>query len=285
MIGSGLARHLEGKLKELTGKAFSIDHCIPVSGGCINHAYCIASGSQKVFLKYNRRDLFPGMFASEAAGLQLLRESRSVNVPHVLGTGEFGNDSYILLENIEPGKMGKDYWEDAGRRLATLHRCSSEKYGLKQDNYIGTLRQSNKKYKDWIHFFLEERIKPFTDILISPDFEKMEETLRAMIPAEMPALLHGDLWNGNVITGSQGQAFLIDPAVYYGHREMDLAMTKLFGGFPREFYEAYEEEYSLQPGFEERMELHNLYPLLVHARLFGGSYAGQANEILKNMQA
>lgn len=283
MIGSGLARHLESELKELTGKPFSIDHCIPVSGGCINHAYCIASGSQKVFLKHNRRDLFPGMFEAEAAGLQLLRESRSVNVPHVLGTGDFGNDSYILLEFIEPGKKRKDYWEDAGRRLAALHRCVSEKYGLEQDNYIGSVRQSNKKHKDWIHFFLEERIKPFTDILTYPDYDKMEKTLRSMIPAEMPALLHGDLWNGNVITGSQGQACLIDPAVYYGHRETDLAMTKLFGGFPREFFDAYKEENPLQPGFEGRIDVYNLYPLLVHARLFGGGYVGQVRDILKSL--
>ncbi len=283
MIHSGFARHLEEKLKEFTGSTFSIEKHYPVSGGCINHAYCLQSDSDKIFLKYNRRDLFPGMFEAEAAGLQLLRESRSVNVPHVLGTGHFGNDSYILLEFIEPGKKRKDYWEDAGRRLADLHRCSSEKYGLEQDNYIGSLRQSNRKHEDWVTFFVEERLKPFGEFISSSSADKIENTLRERIPLEAPALLHGDLWSGNIITDSYGEACLIDPAVYYGHRETDLAMTKLFGGFPREFFDAYKEENPLQPGFEERIDVYNLYPLLVHARLFGGGYVGQVRDILKSL--
>ena len=259
-----------------------------IGGGCINNAMKVETTAGIFFLKWNDAKRFPKMFEAEAKGLTLLKSTSAIGIPEVIGTDEAGNYSFIVLEFIEAEKSAKNFWQDFGTALAKLHKHSSEQFGLNHDNYIGSLPQSNTQKKSWSDFFISERLEK--QIIIARNsgaidnstikqFNNLYKRLPEIIPEETPALLHGDLWNGNFMTGADGKAWLIDPAVYYGHREMDLAMTKLFGGFSSEFYESYNETFPLQKGFTERVDIHNLYPLLVHVNLFGGGYLQEVKNI------
>ena len=177
-----------------------------------------------------------------------------------------------------------------GARLAALHRCSKDFFGLDHNNYIGSLRQFNHQQTSWVNFFIEQRLNVQLKLAIDSgmmdskwlnEFESLYAKLPAMLPEEKPSLLHGDLWGGNLITDEKGEPCLIDPAVYFGSREADLAMTKLFGGFDDEFYTSYQHTFPLQPGYDKRFDIYNLYPLLVHVNLFGGSYKSAVANILK----
>ncbi len=283
MISLALSRHLEERLGESQGNTFRILRTTPVTGGCINHAHRLETTTGNYFVKYNSSTRFPGMFEAEAKGLKILAETKTVRVPEIILTGDVSGFSYIVLEFLESAEQKENYWENAGIQLAQLHRSTSENFGLDHDNFIGSIPQSNKQHNDWIEFFLKERILPLGGTLVSPYISKLEKVLQERIPVEKPALLHGDLWNGNIICGPQGTACLLDPAVYYGHREMDLAMTRLFSGFSKEFYKSYEATFPLAEGFEERIDLYNLYPLLVHLKIFGDPYQDQVMSILKKL--
>jgi protein-ribulosamine 3-kinase len=191
----------------------------------------------------------------------------------------YEDDAFLVMEFIEEGPKGTHFWQNFGKQLAVLHRCSNEKFGYSRNNYIGSLDQSNSWTTEWVRFFIEQRLEPqlrLAEKLLSPadyrSFEKLFHRLEKLIPVEAPALLHGDLWGGNYLADEMGQPVLIDPAVYYGHREVDLAMMNLFGGFDSKVFEYYHREFPLEGGWKDRMGLHNLYPLLVHVNLFGGSY-------------
>ena len=176
-----------------------------------------------------------------------------------------------------------------GKKLGRLHKSTSDYFGLDYDNYIGKLPQSNTKHSNWFDFFALERIEPQVRMgiesgkLSRPILKSVEgfyKKLGSILPTEKPALLHGDLWSGNFMFTKSGGVSIYDPAVYYGHREMDLAMTRLFGGFSANFYEGYNEQFPLSGGFDSRVSIYNLYPILVHANLFGGSYCRQAENII-----
>lgn len=197
-------------------------------------------------------------------------------------------DDFLLMEYIEENNFGNSYL--FGSQLAQLHRKSNELFGLDHPNYIGRLPQSNRYHAHWLEFFVRERLEPQVKMAIdsgklSADFahifERVMNYTYIIFPDEPPALLHGDLWAGNYMFTNNEETAIYDPAVYYGHREMDIAMTKLFGGFDKEFYRGYNDMYPLEPGFEERLKLCNLYPILVHANLFGGSYIHQAEQLLR----
>jgi fructosamine-3-kinase len=261
----------------------------PLAGGSINLSARLDTTAGSYFLKANDAYQYPAMFDKEANGLEELRKTKTVAVPKVIMTGEIEGQSFLLLEFME-GIRIKNFWEHFGRALAQLHKNTSDKYGFQEDNYIGSLVQRNTQRSLWLDFFMEERLEQQLKTALTSGqlkiedanhFQKLYLRLDSLIPRELPSLLHGDLWNGNFVTANSGEPCLIDPAVYYGHREMDLSMTTLFGGFDAEFYEAYNSEFPLQPGFEERKDIHNLYPLLVHVNLFGGGYIGQVREILK----
>ncbi len=283
MISAGFIKHLENVLTTDFGQTFRILRTSAVSGGCINHAHKLETTAGNYFLKYNSNARYPGMFEAEAKGLEILKNTGTIHVPDVIRVGVFHAFSFILLEFIESEKPAKNYWEKAGLQLANLHRCTSTLFGLDHNNYIGSIPQSNKQGKYWIDFFLEERLLAIGAEIVNPFIDKLEKRVEQHFPIENPSLSHGDLWSGNIMPGAGGEAFFYDPAIYYGHREMDLSMTRLFGGFPNEFYEAYNSFYPLQSGFQERMDLYNLYPLLVHVKLFGGSYLEQALGILKRL--
>jgi len=261
----------------------------PASGGCINHGGRIATSGGRCFLKWNDLRKFPGMFYAEARGLSLLGKAEALRVPDVIHAGAAGDFQFILLEYIAAGARSRNYWRDFGAGLAALHMKSATEFGLDHDNYIGSLPQKNTLTSSWIEFFIEQRLEVQLQIArdegrlgegFSKKFEALFNRLSSLLPEEPPALLHGDLWGGNLMTTSEGEPCVIDPAVYYGNREADLAMTQLFGGFDPSYIDRYNEVHSLLPGYEARLDLYNLYPLLVHVNLFGGGYMGQVVSIL-----
>ncbi|MEO5976679.1 MAG: fructosamine kinase family protein [Chryseolinea sp.] len=266
------------------------ENFIPASGGCINSGGKLITQSHHYFLKWNSREAFPDMFSLEAKGLNLLRETKSIYVPGVMGVAEGESNQFLLLEYVEQTPLTEDYWNNLGVQLAALHRHHNLVAGLDHNNYIGSLTQTNTCDENWITFFIEQRLLPLIDRAIKKgnaaaswmsDFDRVFAKLPNLLPNDEPSLLHGDLWRGNVITNSVGDPCVIDPAVYYGHREMDIAMTKLFGGFDQAFYASYAEAYPLIPGFDSRCDLYNLYPLLVHLNLFGPAYENEIRAIVR----
>lgn len=270
-----------------TGEALPVIR--PIAGGDINRAFIIKTGKSAYFLKFNDAKRYPSMFKAEAEGLRLLSKNGTPRIPEVIATGENDCHSWLLLEFIEKGSPGSHFWESFGQQLACLHRHSHHAFGLDHANYIGSLPQSNTYHQSWCSFFVEERIQPqlrmasnsrFIDKSLNGHFERMFLRLPEIFPTEPPALLHGDLWSGNFLCDNQGNPCLIDPAVYFGFREMDLAMTRLFGGFSPEFYREYQAVFPLEPGWEMRFDICNLYPLLVHVNLFGGGYVQSVKQVV-----
>ncbi|MBL7781472.1 MAG: fructosamine kinase family protein [Saprospiraceae bacterium] len=264
----------------------------PVSGGDIHRAYQLhAEEGGTWFLKTNTHVLAADMFRTEAQGLALLGASRVIRTPRTLGHGitDEGH-AFLLMEFIEPGYKNRLFWENFGRALANLHGNTSAQFGFAHHNFIGSLPQSNTRHSTWESFFAEERL--WAQMLPACEkgyFTKTHENqldglcrkLASICPKEPPALIHGDLWSGNFLCDTIGHAVLIDPAAAFAHREMDLAMSRLFGGFDSFFYKAYEEAWPLEAGFEKRLEVYQLYYLLVHVNLFGGGYVDRVQEILR----
>ena len=263
-----------------------------VSGGSINRAAKVTlSDGKTCFLKWNTT-ADTRMFAVEEKGLELLKAAdTSLRVPEVFATGKTENGTGFLLEEfISEGQSQPDSAEDFGKALAAMHQHHKDRYGLDHNNYIGKLPQSNSWHENWVDFFVEERMQPQLKMATDAGklgsntvahFESMYKQLDSIFPDEAPSLLHGDLWGGNYFFDESGKATIYDPAVYYGHREIELAFTHLFGGFPGSFYDSYEKSYPLESGFSQRKDVYNLYPLLVHTNLFGGSYARQVEGIIK----
>jgi len=290
MIPSYLKEIIEKELSKISHRPLTIENVKPLGGGDINEAFRLQTGDGSFFMKYNSATRFPGMFEKEAEGLKLLKSSGEIRVPEVILHDQAGDDIFLVLEFIEPAQKKPSFWSDFGRALARMHRHSAEFFGLDHDNYMGSIPQSNSKHDSWTGFFSMERLEPMVrmardrgylrrDTVIS--FEKLYARLGEIFPEEPPALIHGDLWTGNHMVDSHGDACIIDPAVHYGHREMDIAMSRLFGCFAGEFYEAYHSEYPLEKGWMERVDICNLYPLLVHVNLFGMGYAGSVERIIR----
>jgi protein-ribulosamine 3-kinase len=262
------------------------------SGGCINNAVQVITQDKNYFLKWNESESLD-LFLSEKEGIELLRKTEALKVPEVLGYGEIDHKVYLILEYLESNPRQTDYWQKLGQGIAQLHANSEKKFGLAKDNYIGRLVQKNEFRNNWLDFFIDCRLEPQLGLAIynrrvdaawAQRFRQIYPSLYDFFPAETASLLHGDLWSGNVITGPDGAAWVLDPAVYYGHREAEIAFTHLFGGFDNEFYRAYEESFPMEPGFSERIPVYNLYPLLVHLNLFGESYLGAIESIIKKLR-
>lgn len=262
----------------------------PLSGGDINQVFRLRLDNSNDFvLKLNLKDSYPRMFEKEAAGLQLL-ESEGCKVPGVEMNFEEGEQQFLILEFIEEGRPKDISWDKFGRELASLHLKTNDAFGLDHDNYIGSLVQINKMSENWTEFFISNRLQPLIrmardrNLLSSSQldaFDLLFLRLPDLIPEEDPSLLHGDLWSGNLMFDRIGDPVFIDPAVYYGHREVDIAMTRMFGGFNESFFNSYNEIRPLEKGWQQRIELHNLYPTLVHLVLFGRSYLSGIELTLK----
>jgi protein-ribulosamine 3-kinase len=263
-----------------------------LSGGNINNAVKLETSEGFFFVKWNENE--PGdFFECEIRGLELIREAEEIRVPEVVGTGRKHGKSYLILEYVSSAYPNEKYWRHLGTRLAYLHLHFGEYFGLDHPNYIGSLAQHNDPHADWMTFFIEKRLRPqaglaFYNEQLPADylkkFEKLYARLPALLPKTKPSLLHGDLWSGNLLTGDRDEPVLIDPAVYYGSHEAELAFTQLFGGFEVDFYAAYEEVFPMEKGFLSRAEIYNLYPLLVHLNLFGSGYLAGIDKVLRKYE-
>lgn len=264
-------------------------HSIPVSGGDINDAYkLILTDGRQVFMKANR-SVGLSFFQAEAEGLEAIRATGTIGTPKVIAVDkdqQYG--AFLLLEWVETAPMTHGFWKTFGRNLARMHQAPASHFGWEKDNYIGASPQINTPHDKWVAFFRDCRLSPqFKQAYHYFDAAARKRITRLLahlddflVEPAHPSLLHGDLWSGNFITGNDGQAWLIDPAVYVGNAEADLAMTELFGEFHPDFYSAYREVSPLQPGYEQRRDLYNLYHLLNHLNLFGGGYLSAVLRIL-----
>lgn len=289
MLSPALICAIESELQSSLGTPVSVKSFKPIGGGCINNGAELLTSTGTYFLKYNSASEFPGMLAKEAEGLEALANAKAIRIPKVVANGSTEKDQFLILEFIQTGPGSKTFWKTFGEQLAMLHRLSNEKHGFDSDNYVGSLPQKNDWSDSWISFFIERRLEYQLQLAdrsgklpsgMRSAFEKLYVKLPDLLHNEKPSLLHGDLWSGNYLAAREGDPVIIDPAVYYGCRETDLAMTKLFGGFPPEFYDAYYSALPVLPGAEERIKIYQLYPLLVHVNLFGGGYASQVMSIL-----
>ncbi|GAB4450307.1 MAG: fructosamine kinase family protein [Anaerolineae bacterium] len=264
----------------------------PVGGGSISSAaHVTLADGRELLLKWRRSH--SGMFTVERRGLALLHQADALRVPRVLAQRETSGDmpGFIALEWLGRGRGNRDIDAALGRGLAELHRATGPHYGLDHDNYIGANPQPNAPAENWVDFFREQRLGYQMELLGQNGYlgsgrrQKLEKLLARLgdwlPPRPEASLLHGDLWGGNWLVTSAGEPALIDPAVYYGHREAELAFTELFGGFSAAFYDAYNAAWPLDSGYSQRKELYNLYHLLNHLNLFGEGYGGSVDSVLR----
>ncbi|SCY79831.1 Fructosamine-3-kinase [Nitrosospira sp. Nl5] len=277
-----------------TGSPFIVEKTFSIGGGCISETYRIEGNGRLFFVKLNNTDSL-GMFDAEAAGLQEIHKSRTLRVPLPVCWGKNKSKAWLVLEYV---KMDKVSYRDAaalGSGLAAMHRFSSERFGWVRDNTIGATSQINRFSSNWIQFWREYRFGYQLKLAQANGYtgklqtwgEQLMAHLDCFFPGPEPAasLLHGDLWSGNYGFDRAGKPILFDPAVYYGDRETDVAMTELFGGFSADFYAAYRETYPLDPGYATRKTLYNLYHILNHLNLFGGGYRHQAEQMMGRLLA
>jgi protein-ribulosamine 3-kinase len=299
-------------IRDATHRPFVILATTPVGGGSINEAYHLdGTDGARYFLKLNDARHYP-MFVAEAAGLEVIAATNTIRVPRAITHGNAGDQSYLVLEHLELGSRGDA--KRLGNQLAALHRFTSDRadvnslatvevnsshgrnatgFGFSADNFIGTTPQPNAWTDNWIDFWREQRLgfqlKLSAQNGYGGQLQRLGEKLMDALPAffgnytPQPSLLHGDLWSGNHAFLADGTPTIFDPAVYFGDRECDLAMTELFGGYSSDFYAAYSAAYPLDPGYATRRELYNLYHILNHANLFGGGYARQAEQMIKRL--
>lgn len=289
-IWSHIARHIG----EVTGTPFTPAGERPVGGGCINAANVLADGERRYFVKRNDADK-EDMFAAEAEGLRELAKAGAVRVPEPVCWGACDGQAYLVMEYLELGSAGGRTQAELGRRLAAQHRVTRASFGWFRDNTIGATPQPNPPTEDWIEFYRRQRLGYQLSLAAERGAPRrlieQGETLAAHLEALLaghrpePSLLHGDLWSGNYSALADGEPVIFDPAVYYGDREADIAMTELFGGFGRDFYSAYNDAWPLDPGYRVRKTLYNLYHILNHFNLFGGGYASQAEAMTGRLLA
>lgn len=275
-----------------TGENFTPAQQTPVGGGCINQAFKLTDGERSFFIKANRAERL-AMFEAEAAGLEEILSAKSLRAPRPICSGASGGNAWLALEYLELGGRGSG--AEMGRRLAQMHRKTAARFGWTRDNTIGSMPQQNPWTENWIDFLRRHRLGFQLGLAAQNAYggrlqtlgEKLLEQMEGFFPGYLPppSLLHGDLWGGNAGFAVSGEPVVFDPAVYYGDREADLAMTELFGGFGAEFHAAYREAWPLDPGYRVRKTLYNLYHILNHANIFGGGYARQAESMMQRLLA
>ncbi len=271
----------------VTGHAFHNRTAKPIGGGCINQAYHLSDGRRDYFVKLNRADRL-AMFEAEADGLQAIVASQGIRAPAPLCWGTEGDRAYLVLEYLPLHGAGSG--QRLGQELAQMHRHCGPHFGWSRDNTIGLTPQPNTPSDDWVEFWRSQRLGHQLRLAAGRGGHlRGGEALLEALPAfftdyrPLPSLLHGDLWSGNAAYDHDGRPVIFDPAVYYGDREADLAMTELFGGFPAAFYAAYDEAWPRDPGYAVRKTLYNLYHVLNHFNLFGGGYLSQAQDMIQRL--
>ncbi len=297
-IAQALREALEGAVMEATRADWTLDSAEPVSGGCIHTALCLkgedASGRTKHFAKLAPLERVP-MLAAEAEGLAALRAAGAVRVPAVLAQGDDGETGWLVLEWLELEGLDAPSGAKLGAALAAQHRLPQAKYGWEKDNFIGSSPQANGWNGSWLDFWREKRIHAQLRMAMANRYpsrmidrgERLLADCEAFFRthAPVPSLLHGDLWGGNASALVDGTPVVFDPAVYCGDREADLAMTELFGGFPKDFHAAYRNAWPLDDGYPVRRDFYNLYHVLNHANLFSGGYVEQSARLVERLLA
>ena len=285
-----IRKYLNQLIAEKTGLSISSLEFEAVGGGSINETYKVRTGDRmNFFLKINSAEKYPGLFEKEKNGLEFIAKQKIIRVPAVVACEEMDGRQLLVLEWIETGLKTREFWKEFGERLAGLHSVSQSHFGFEENNYMGALPQLNDQHEHWVDFFNHCRLQPQIDIAVRKNllssrdvlaFENLYPQLSAIFDEEKPSLLHGDLWSGNFICDENSRPVLIDPAVYFGNRHVDLAMTTLFGGFDKTFYEAYDLHFPLPANHKEQWDICNLYPLLIHLNLFGSSYLSEIKNTL-----
>lgn len=280
---------IDEQITQTIGQKFESRDRRAVSGGCINQGYRITDGTQAYFVKLNRASQI-AMFEAEALGLQQMLATQTIFVPKPICWGTAADSAYLVLEWLELGRGSHQAWGEMGRQLAKLHQAQgATAFGWERNNTIGSTPQINTWTADWTQFFTQHRIGYQLQLAKQRGGHFPQgDRLLAAIPELLthnpqPSLVHGDLWSGNAAVTQSGQPVIFDPALYWGDREVDLAMTELFGGFPAEFYQGYNQIFALESGYQQRKPLYNLYHILNHFNLFGGSYESQANQLLRSL--
>lgn len=285
---------IAARIAECTGTPFTLTQHRSIAGGCINRATLLEGRQQRYFLKLNQPAL-ASMFEAEAQGLQAIKASATVRVPTPICWGTVHDTAFIVLEYVAMGTARPDAFGSFGSQLAQLHRTTSPRFGWHRDNTIGSTPQVNTYMDDWIEFLRMHRLGYQLQLAATNGISKntlaagehlfgnLEGYFTSYTPA--PSLLHGDLWSGNFSADVNGEPIVFDPAVYFGDREADLAMTELFGGFGSQFYESYGSAWPLDPGYKIRKTLYNLYHVLNHFNLFGGGYGAQAQNMIQKLLA
>jgi fructosamine-3-kinase len=284
-------------IRQVTGQDFQGNHRRPVGGGSINQAYALsdrdrraaASPNLAYFVKINQASRV-AMFEVEAIALKQMAATQSIRVPQPICYGTIDNSAYIVMEWLDFGYGDHQAWDNMGKNLAALHRVTAQGFGWEQNNTIGSTPQINDWKSSWVEFFTEQRLGyQFQLARRKGGHFPQQDKLMAAIPnlltghEPQPSLVHGDLWSGNAAVTQQGEAVIFDPAAYFGDREVDIAMTQLFGSFPANFYSAYDEAFPLPPGYPQRRVLYNLYHILNHFNLFGGGYESQTNQMIESL--
>lgn len=278
-----IAQHIS----QVTGATFTASHQRPVGGGSVNQAYALVDGTRAYFVKLNQAVRI-AMFEAEALGLQQMAATKTVRVPRPICWGTADASAYLVLEWLDLGYGTHRSWQELGTNLAALHRVSSDRgFGWQQNNTIGFIPQHNPWTPTWTEFFREHRLGYQLRQAQQrgghfPDGERLLSQIPDLLAGHnpIPSLVHGDLWSGNAAVTKLEEPVIFDPAVYFGDREVDLAMTELFGTFPNDFYKAYHLAFPLESGYERRKHLYNLYHILNHFNQFGGSYEQQANRTI-----
>jgi fructosamine-3-kinase len=280
-------------IAQTTGQPFNPLEPRQVGGGCINTGLRLTDGDRIYFVKLNSAALLD-MFEAESQGLRVMAQTHTLRVPQPLCYGMSHTQSYLVMEYIEMGHAGGNCSELAGRQLAAMHRSTQAGYGWFRDNTIGSTPQENQICDSWVDFWRDHRLgyqlrlaerNGYGGTLQRKGERLMEHFHVLMDHQPQPSLLHGDLWGGNMAYTSEGDPVIFDPAVYYGDREADLAMTELFGGFGNRFYDAYREAWPLAQGYSTRKILYNLYHILNHLNLFGSGYLGQSSSMIERLLA
>lgn len=260
-----------------------------LSGGDISAVYWIKTAAQELVVKVNTVEHLPLLLAAERTGLTVLAATGTIAVPAVHDYQQIGKHEYLVMEYVPHRPAREADYQQLASALAQLHQQTAPYFGAEESNYIGTLPQGNTPATDWSTFYVRERLLPQLRLAVdqkylsSPPSESLlEHRCKELLGNPSPSPLHGDLWGGNYLIDTNGKPYLIDPSFYYGHREVDLAMSRLFGGFGPAFYHSYHEIFPSLPGEEERRDIYQLYYLLVHLNMFGLGYQGSVLRILRH---
>ncbi|MBS1577167.1 MAG: fructosamine kinase family protein [Bacteroidetes bacterium] len=291
MLTEVIEKYIKQILAEKVQSTISSLRFLSVDGGSINETYKITINNTRFFfVKINDAQKFPSLFEKERSGLNFIAEQKIIRTPEVLHSSIISNYQILVLEWISQGLKSQTFWNIFGEALAKLHKVTSEDHGFYEMNYIGALPQTNQYTKNWIDFFIHQRLQPQINLAASKGllfkkhiegFEKLYPELVNIFEEENASLLHGDLWRGNFMCDDRGRPVLIDPAIYFGHRSMDLAMTTLFSGFDRIFYDSYNYHFPFPRNYQEQWDVCNLYPLLIHLNLFGSGYLHDIESVIK----